>query len=418
MTGKKVKLKLLAVLLASALICTSGSMKGFAVNSGIAASQQKISSNKEKIAELQKKEADLKSRVTELKNLKNDAAAYIEELDREQDALTESISSLEENIKYTQEQILLTEEELSAATELMDSQYASMKLRIRYMYESGNADFLDSLLNAGSVADILNSVEYVKKVTDYDRAKLDDFALAKEQVEERQSELSSELELLNEQESALSEEKAQVEELLAAKSSELAAYEEKISAANSEINAIEVDAAALQKAIRQEENNIAAIEAELRRKEEETKKKAESEGRTYETKSIGNISFMWPVPSSGRVTSYFGGREAPVAGASTSHKGIDIGAVSGSDIKAAAGGSVVIATYSTSAGNYIMISHGGGVYTVYMHMKSMAVSEGDEVSKGQVIGYVGSTGYSTGPHLHFGIRVDGNYVDPLGYVSP
>ncbi|MCQ2401188.1 MAG: peptidoglycan DD-metalloendopeptidase family protein [Lachnospiraceae bacterium] len=418
MTGRNLKKKICVILLSGAVICTVGSFPGMAVNSEIAASQQKISSNKEKIAALQQKESDLKNRVSELKNLKNDAAAYIEELDREQDELTESIISLEEDIKKTQEEITITENELEEATDLLRGQYASMKLRIRYMYESGNSDFLDSLLGAGSVADILNSVEYVQKVTAYDRAKLESFAEAKKAVEEKKEELSTELLLLNEQEAALNGEKAQVEELLAAKSSELQAYEAKIDAAKNEINAIEVDAAALQKAIKQEENNIAAIEAELRRKEEEAKKKAESEGRTYETKSIGNISFMWPVPSSGRVTSYFGSREAPVAGASTSHKGIDIGAGSGSDIKAAAGGSVVIATYSSSAGNYIMISHGGGVYTVYMHMKSMAVSEGDEVSKGQVIGYVGSTGYSTGPHLHFGIRVDGSYVDPLDYVSP
>lgn len=406
------------ILLSCMLICTAAAFEAPAVNSEVAASQQKINSNREKIAELEKKEASLRNKVSELKTLKNDAAAYIEELDRELDSLTESITSLAAEIEDTRAQAAEAENDLKEAKELLDSQYASMKLRIKYIYESGSSDFLDSIAGAASVADILNSVEYVKKVTDYDRAKLDDFEAAEHEVEERQARLNSELELLDEQENALNSEKAQVEELIAAKSSELSAYESKISSAQSEINSLQGDAAALQKAIKQEENNIAAIEAALRKKEEEARKKAENEGKTYETKSIGSISFMWPVPSSGRVTSYFGGREAPVEGASTTHKGIDIGASSGSEIKAAAGGTVVIATYSASAGNYIMLSHGSGVYTVYMHMKSMAVSEGDEVSKGQVIGFVGSTGYSTGPHLHFGIRVNGSYADPLNYVSP
>ena len=105
-------------------------------------------------------------------------------------------------------------------------------------------------------------------------------------------------------------------------------------------------------------------------------------------------------------------------GASTDHKGIDIGASTGSDIVAAASGTVIISTYSVSAGNYIMIDHGGGVFTVYMHCSQLLASVGDKVSQGQVIAKVGSTGYSTGPHLHFGIRSGGAYVNPLKYVSP
>ena len=151
---------------------------------------------------------------------------------------------------------------------------------------------------------------------------------------------------------------------------------------------------------------------------EEARKKAQEEGKTYTTADLGNISFKWPCPASSRITSQFGDRESPTEGASSNHKGIDIGAASGSDILAAASGTVVIATYSYSAGNYIMIDHGGGVSTVYMHCSQLLAAEGDEVSQGQVIAKVGSTGYSTGPHLHFGIRSDGSYVNPLNYVSP
>ena len=163
---------------------------------------------------------------------------------------------------------------------------------------------------------------------------------------------------------------------------------------------------------------IKQLEAEIKRKEEEARRAAEAAGKTYNTVSLGNIRFIWPCPASGRITSGFGSRTSPIEGASTNHQGIDIGAASGSGILAAASGTVVIATYSYSAGNYVMINHGGGIYTVYMHCSQLLVSEGQSVIQGQTIAKVGSTGYSTGPHLHFGIRADGKYVNPGKYVSP
>ena len=154
---------------------------------------------------------------------------------------------------------------------------------------------------------------------------------------------------------------------------------------------------------------------------EEEKKKAAAANKaaqTYKTVSLGDISFTWPCPASGRITSGFGSRKSPTKGASSNHQGIDISAPTGTSIVAAAAGEVVIATYSSSAGNYVMISHGGGVYTVYMHASSLLVSQGQSVKKGQTIAKVGSTGYSTGSHLHFGVRVNGSYVNPTKYVSP
>ncbi len=160
------------------------------------------------------------------------------------------------------------------------------------------------------------------------------------------------------------------------------------------------------------------IEDEMRRGRRKRRKKAQEAGQTYTVKDLGNISFKWPCPSSSRITSNFGDRESPTEGASSNHKGMDIGASTGADIIAAADGEVVIATYSYSAGNYIMIDHGGGVSTVYMHCSQLLVSKGAKVKQGQVIAKVGSTGYSTGPHLHFGIRSGGTYVNPRNYVSP
>ena len=128
-------------------------------------------------------------------------------------------------------------------------------------------------------------------------------------------------------------------------------------------------------------------------------------------------AFLWPCPSSTRITSNYGPRTAPTSGASSYHQGIDIGAAHGSDIVAAADGTVRAATSSSAAGNYVMIDHGGGLYSVYMHASELLVSPGQQVSAGQVIARVGSTGISTAPHLHFGVSLNGSYVSPWGYLG-
>lgn len=127
--------------------------------------------------------------------------------------------------------------------------------------------------------------------------------------------------------------------------------------------------------------------------------------------------YLWPLPSSTRITSYFGYRNAPTAGASTYHKGIDIGAPSGSVIVASKSGTVTECSYNSTRGYYVEITHSDGVKTIYMHMSRQAVSTGMKVSRGQTIGYVGSTGVATGPHLHFSVVVNGTNVNPLNYVS-
>ena len=149
---------------------------------------------------------------------------------------------------------------------------------------------------------------------------------------------------------------------------------------------------------------------------EDAIKKEEQQNKVDANSGNIGVKFIWPIPDSTRITSRFGPRKAPVAGASNYHKGVDVGAPKGTPIIAAAGGTVVISTYHYSAGNYVMINHGNGVYTVYMHASKLLVEVGDKVKQGEKIALVGTTGYSTGNHLHFGVRINGTYYDPLNYV--
>ncbi len=420
----KHRLTFTGLLLTAALVLISGSINtgtSYAASANdeeINASKQKIKDNKAKLNELKSQSENVDAKIDELNKLKSDAAEYIAKLDAELGTQQQKIDALNAEVSKLEDSITVSTAELAEAEAEEASQYASMKTRIKFMYEHSNDSILDVITGSQSFSDVINKVEYIKSVSEYDRNKLDEFVKLKEAAEAKKEELESEKEVLEQTKVEAENKKSSIEKLQSDKTKELESYNSKIAAGEAELAEMQADMAGIQKAIQAEENNIAAIEARIRQQEEEARKKAEASGEKFTPLSVGDISFTWPCPSSGRITSGFGGRSSPTEGASTNHKGIDIGASSGSAVVAAAGGTVVIATYSASAGNYVMISHGGGVYTVYMHMSSIAVSDGQSVSKGSTIGTVGSTGYSTGPHLHFGIRINGSYVNPSSYVAP
>lgn len=374
-------------------------------------SKTDIDSAKDKTVTLEEEKKKVESVLKNLESLKSDTAAYVRELDNTLEELGGELNSLLEQIAAKEADIEKTQSELAAAQEVEAAQYQAMKLRIKYMYERGNTSAVDLLLQAQDLTQLLNRAEYISKISEYDRKMMDEYAATKESIAAHEAVLKEEHAALLSLKEATEIKQASVTALLAEKNKELKNYEARIGEAKGQISEYEKD-------IRAQEERIKAIEAEIKRKEEEARKAAEEAGKQYNTASIGNIKFIWPVPSSSRITSGFGGRSSPTEGASSNHQGIDIGAPNGTAIVAAAAGEVIVSTYSYSAGNYIMVSHGGGVYTVYMHCSQLLAAAGDQVAQGQTIAKVGSTGYSTGSHLHFGIRTGGKYVNPSGYVRP
>ena len=366
---------------------------------------------KRKASSLEEEKKKVEATLKGLEGLKQDAAAYVRELDSSLTVLNQELDELADKIVQKEADIEIAGQELEMARAVEADQYEAMKLRIKYMYERGKTNYLDMLLQSKDLVQLMNRAEYVQQIAEYDRKKLYEYEDTRREVAAHEQQLNQEHEeLLSLQEQTEAKQQS-VETLLAQKNQELKNFESQIHVAEGQISAYEKD-------IQAQENKVKQLEAEIKRKEEEARKAAEAAGKKYNTVSLGNIKFIWPCPASSRITSAFGSRTSPTAGASSNHQGIDIGAASGSGILAAASGTVVIATYSYSAGNYIMINHGGGVYTVYMHCSQLLASEGQDVIQGQTIAKVGSTGYSTGPHLHFGIRANGQYVNPSNYVSP
>ena len=435
------KLNILSGMLVLSLCCTA--MPNLAAENEkktIDTAQKTIDANQAAIEALKSEQAKVSDTIDGLQDLKADTVSYVKALDQNMTEITNEVNTLNDSIAQKQLDIQYIQGQLAEATQTESDQYASMKLRIRFMYEKGDTSFIDMILNAKSWSDLLNKAEYIAKITQYDREKLSEFEATKQLVTNTSLQLEAEQAQLVTMQASASAKQQSVATLLNQKNQELAAYNQKIRSAQSKADQQQGEINALYADIEAQESTIAAMEREIKRQEEEARKKAEAEAKAKEeaarkeaiaagkdpdsvekvkpeyTPRTMSGGFTWPVSSGGRISRTFGSREAPTEGASTYHKGIDIAASSGSKVVAAAGGEVVIATYSASAGNYVMINHGSGVYTVYMHMASLGVSEGQEVKKGESIGSVGSTGYSTGPHLHFGIRENGSYVDPQKYM--
>ena len=371
-----------------------------------------------------------KELIDSLKGSKEDIQSEVEKLDKQLNEISGKVKELESRLSKKRQEIANTESVLNKAKEQEKKQYRNMKKRIQFMYENGQTSYVEMLLSADSFTDFLNAVEYITQISQYDRKMLKEYQNMQVTIADTQKTLETDYASLQSLQAKVQEEKQAVAALESAKKGELndvaddltdaqsvaKAYEAEIQAQNEVIAQIQ---AAQKRAAEQQAAQQQAQAAE--ENQGATDAAGENQNTAQNTTPSGNGqstgSMMWPCPSSKRVTSDYGPRTSPTNGASSNHKGIDIGAAYGADIVAADGGTVLVATYSSSGGNYVIIDHGGGLCTVYMHASSLTVSAGQTVSKGQVIAKVGSTGISTGNHLHFGVTLNGVYVSPWGYVS-
>ena len=371
-----------------------------------------------------------KELIDSLKGSKEDIQSEVEKLDKQLNEISGKVKELESRLSKKRQEIADTESALNKAKEQEKKQYRNMKKRIQFMYENGQTSYVEMLLSADSFTDFLNAVEYITQISQYDRKMLKEYQNMQVTIADTQKTLETDYASLQSLQAKVQEEKQAVAALESAKKGELndvaddltdaqtvaKAYEAEIQAQNEVIAQIQ---AAQKRAAEQQAAQQQAQAAE--ENQGATDAAGDNQNTAQNTTPSGNGqstgSMMWPCPSSKRVTSDYGPRTSPTNGASSNHKGIDIGAAYGADIVAADGGTVLVATYSSSGGNYVIIDHGGGLCTVYMHASSLTVSAGQTVSKGQVIAKVGSTGISTGNHLHFGVTLNGVYVSPWGYVS-
>ena len=365
-----------------------------------AASTKSLQEAQDEKAQLEKALKEAQSTIEDLKDSKGDIESKVTELNQQLMDISARITDLENQLTAKSEDIQETKDELAGAKEREAQQYADMKVRIQFMYENGQTSYLEALLSSRNISEFLNSADYIVQIQSYDRQKLTEYQDTVESIVNLEAQLEQEYTDLEALKSTVESNKATVAAMMRQKESELADISGDIEDAQSDADYYAAE-------IQAQEELIAAIK----------RAEAEKAAAGVEEHPYTGGAFRWPCPSSTRVTSDYGTRVSPMSGASSNHKGIDIGASSGADIIAAADGTVTAASYSSAAGNYVMIDHGGGLYTVYMHASSLLVSPGQTVSAGDVIAKVGSTGISTGSHLHFGVSLNGSYVSPWSYLG-
>lgn len=340
--------------------------------------------------------AQIKALEKELANAKKDQASAM----NQKNILSSQISAYQEDIENTNSLIAAYEKQITEQEQLIvqntadyDDLYENLKTRIRVMYENGNVSYLEVLLTSASLSDLLSRADVVNAIVDSDNEKLQDLLEARNAIEEAKQKLENTKTSLETKKSELNDKKSQ------------------LTKKKNEADALLAD---LSKQVMSNKQNIAKLEAE---EEKIAKEIAEAAKEASNKKQYVGGSFLWPLTGYTRISSYFGMRTHPITGKYKLHTGIDLPAPKGTPILSANYGTVIRAEYNTAYGNYVMVDHGGNKKTLYAHMSKMSVKKGDEVSKGQKLGEVGTTGYSTGNHLHFEIIINGSQVNPLNYFT-
>lgn len=331
------------------------------------------------------------------KSEKDEAVQKRNSLDLQISAMLDDISDVEEVINEKEAEINAKNAEIEALTLQIEETNNKLKTRLKVMYEYGTTSYLQLILESKGLSDLVTRLSVVKRVYDYDKNVIAEFINTKQQVEDARQLIVNEQKEQIEARDILEKKKSSLEALKSEK-------QQIIDELNSDINALE-------KEEKQKEADYEALKKEL------NAALAAESSRSSKSVYTGNGQFAWPSDSSTRITSSYGYRTHPISGKQSLHRGIDIGAALGSNVLAAESGTVVTAGWNNSYGYYITISHGGGLVTLYAHNSKLLVSKGDKVTKGQVIAKCGSTGNSTGPHIHFEVQLNGALQNPMNYLN-
>ena len=386
--SRAMRLAASALALVMAVCCATGA---FAV------SQSQIDALEEQRDSLRAEREEMQAGIDELEAQQADVMARKTALDEQNQVYMEEIELIDEQVELYDALCEQKAAEVERAITAENEQLALYRRHVRAMEENGKFTYLSLLFGSKSLGELLSNIDMIGEIMEADRRIYEKYGAAREETQAAQAEYEATLAELEVKSAELEAEKAELEEQIAEAEALIAEYEAQL----------EVDRAAYEAQLAKEqalESEIQAMIAELERQE-------------AANSIVSTGSYIWPLPGYSPGSAY-GWRVHPIWGDMRFHAGEDIAAPSGTPILAADSGlATVVPNNGNGYGNYIIINHGGGRTTLYAHMSGFAVSNGASVTQGQTIGYVGSTGNSTGPHLHFETRVNGATTDPKGYFS-
>lgn len=402
MNTKQFHTKFFALLLALCLVLGN-------LLSAQAASREAIQSLQSQQASLTVQTAELQTKLDKLRSSQGQALNKKNLVEQQLNVLNQQIQVSQELLAQYAQQITEKEAELTEAQEKETAYQAAFQQRVRAMEERGNSSYWSVLFQATSFSDFLDRIDMIGEIMDYDDQVLDQLAEARQAVAQAKADLETsrqgQQETLARQQSQQTQfqaQQAEVDRLIREITSQSDVYAqqiEKLEASQDQVaQQIAQAEATYQKQLAAEKAAKAAAEKAARQQSSA----ASSSGSTSSGQTTASASgFLWPIASSHRVTSPYGWRTHPITGKRHLHGGIDIAAPNGTPVMASKSGVVVISQYGSSYGNYVVLSHPDGTRTLYAHLSQRNVSPGETVSQGQTVGLVGSTGSSTGNHLHF-----------------
>ncbi|HYE08964.1 MAG TPA: peptidoglycan DD-metalloendopeptidase family protein [Patescibacteria group bacterium] len=344
---------------------------------------------KKKLEETNKQLKQTQNAINQAQTQKKTISKQVEELDNKLNQAERELDAVEEQLGSLESQIVITKRDLERASQDADGQKDTLKKRVRVMYETGSVGYLAVILESTSFSDFISRMDFLKKIMNYDVTLLKNMKSHRDNIAQQEAQLQSEL-----------DEKERLKQQIGDKKEEVASAKddrEKV------LNELVKDLKELNR-----------LEDKLLEESKEFEKKIIA-AQSKEKYAGGKIE--WPVPSSTRITSPYGYRIHPILKTKKLHTGIDIGASSGKDVVAGNDGTVIFSGYYGGYGYTLIIDHGGQISTLYAHNSKLLVKEGDKVKRGQTISKIGSTGLSTGPHLHFEVRLNGKHTNPMTYLS-
>ena len=359
-----------------------------------AVTQSEIDALKAEQAASQARQDELEEQLADVEADQAEAQQRRQLLQAQLDAINNEIENIDKQIAYYDEEIAQKEAEQAEAEANEEAQYELFCQRVRAMEEEGTVSYWSILFNSESFSELLDRLADIDAVMDYDNQVMDELIAIREEI----------IALRTQLETSRAEEQA-ARDQQAAKQAEQQA---KVAEAQKLLDQINADVAEVNRQLDAESEAAAEIQAEIAQKQKQLEEQRRQNNITIDSET----SYLWPLPGYYRLSSLFGYRIHPITGEAHSHTGIDIPAPGNTPILACKSGQVVTSAYHYSYGNYVVIDHGNGNSTLYAHMSSRAVSEGDMVTQGQTIGYVGTTGSSTGNHLHLEVRDNYTRVDP------
>ena len=384
--------------------------------------KSKLADLRAKQAEIQKQSDELEKSIAENKDQTKTLVSQKAEIDQEMEMSRQKIENLNEQIQQLNLLIAEKQTELEASVAKEEALQKQYKARLRSMEETGSVSYWSILFRASSFSDLLDRVDMIREIAESDQLMLKQLSAATQAVETERADLEQQKQDLQQTETDLAAEQAELETKRAEADKLITQMQAEYASLSDEFLAAEADEAAVREQIKKTETDYfnalakeqaaaAAAAAAANRTSNSNNSSASSSG------GASSGGFAFPLAYSTGVTCAYGPRVHPINGNKSFHYGVDLAAGMNTEIYATKSGTVTGATYGEANGYYVTINHGDGYSSIYAHMTNYVVSVGDSVKQGQLIGYVGTTGWSTGPHLHFEILYNGSNVNPMNYIS-